>query len=115
MQGGRAKDCALDRMAQVVLCNRRRIRPLWALLVARVTCMCASPSAAVRAAATATFKRTVLALLGPRDTEEVGPCAPGYGARSVGPSSAGASGAVPTLLPTPGVPLLLLMFCSFAI
>lgn len=69
--------------------------------------MCSSPSAAVRSAATATFKRTVLALLATRATE-TGPCAESDGAHSGGPSAV-ASGALPALLPLPG--MLLVFFC----
>lgn len=107
MQISPAKDPALDRMAQVVTCNRRRVRPLWAIFFVRVAVMCASPAPQVRTAATATLKRTVLAILATRDTE-AGPCADADDAmHSGGPTSAVASGAHPALLPPPGAPLLL--------
>lgn len=102
VQGGPAKDAALDRMAQVVLCNRRRIKPLWEMFFSRVAAMCASPSAAGRTAACATFKRTVLALLATRDTAELGPVADSGALYSGGPSAV-ASGALPMLLQSPGV------------
>lgn len=97
MQGGASKDAALDRMSQVVLCNRRRVRPLWGAFFARVASMAGYPSAHVRAAAAATLKRTVLALLATRDSE-AGPMEGSDGVTSGGPS-AKASGA---LMPLPG-------------
>lgn len=101
IQAGPTKDAALDRMAQVVTSNRHRVRPLWTLFFARVAAMCESPSPHVRMAACATFKRTVLGLLAMRDAE-AGPRADSDGVQSGGPSAV-ASGALPALLPLPGV------------
>lgn len=66
LQGGLPRDGSLERMAEVVICNRDRLTPLWQVYFERVRTLTGSPSPADRAAAAACLKRAVLTLLGSR-------------------------------------------------
>lgn len=76
-------------MAEVVICNRSRLEPLWAVFFERVRTMAAAPAAAERAAAAACLKRVVLTLLssrkGPADSPGAGGNPDGEPSGAAGP------------------------------